>query len=107
MIRKKRMHFLKQFLTNKIRVAEFGITNCCSAKCTFCGIWKQKEKVIVSLEDGIKAIDKLAKLGVAHLTLTGGDPLFNPHIFDFVKHCTKKHIHTVRGSIRSVHTPGQ
>jgi MoaA/NifB/PqqE/SkfB family radical SAM enzyme len=94
MIRKKRANFVKLFLTNKIRVAEFGITNCCTARCTFCGIWKQKEKVIISKEDGIKAIDKLASLGVAHITLTGGDPIFNPNIFDFVKHCTQKHIHT-------------
>jgi MoaA/NifB/PqqE/SkfB family radical SAM enzyme len=95
MIRKKRAHFLKQYLTNKIRVAEFGITNCCTAKCTFCGIWKQKEKVVISLEDGIKAIDKMASLGVAHITMTGGDPLFNPHVYDFIKHCSKKHIHTL------------
>src|ERR1035437_3606131 len=95
MIRKKRAHFLKQFLTNKIRVAEFGITNCCTAKCTFCGIWKQKEKVVIDLESGIKAIDKLAELGVAHITLTGGDPLFNPHVYDFIKHCSEKHIHSL------------
>jgi MoaA/NifB/PqqE/SkfB family radical SAM enzyme len=95
MIRKKTANFLKKFLTNKIRVAEFGITNCCTAKCTFCGIWKQKEKVIIDRASGFKAIDKMAKLGVAHITLTGGDPLFNPHIFDFIKHCTLKHIHTL------------
>ena len=94
MIRKKRKHFLKQFLTNKIRVAEFGITNCCTAKCTFCGIWKQKEKRIVDRETGIKAIDKLAELGVAHITLTGGDPLLNPAVYDLVRHCSAKHIHT-------------
>jgi len=95
MIRKKTANFLKKFMTNKIRVAEFGITNCCTAKCTFCGIWKQKEKVIISRANGFKAIDKMAHLGVAHITLTGGDPLFNPHVFDFVRHCTLKHIHTL------------
>jgi MoaA/NifB/PqqE/SkfB family radical SAM enzyme len=95
MLKKKRANFIKQYLTSKIRVAEFGITNCCSTKCTFCGIWKQKQKVIIDKETGIKAIDKLAELGVAHITLTGGDPLFNPHVFDFVKYCTKKHIHSL------------
>jgi len=95
MIRKKRAHFLKQYLTNKIRVAEFGITNCCTAKCSFCGIWKQPKKVIIDLESGIKAIDKMAELGVAHITLTGGDPLFNPHVFEFIKHCSEKHIHSL------------
>lgn len=95
MIRKKRANFIKQFLMNRLRMAEFGITNCCSARCSFCGIWKQKEKVIVDRESGLKAIDKLAELGVAHITMTGGDPLFNPNIFDFVKHCTSKHIHTL------------
>lgn len=95
MIRQKRANFLKQYMSGKIRVAEFGITNCCTAKCTFCGIWKQKEKVVISKEDGIRAIDKLAQLGVAHITMTGGDPLFNPHVYDFIQHCTDKHIHTL------------
>ncbi len=95
MIRKKRALFLNHFLANKIRVAEFGITNCCSARCTFCGIWKQKEKVIIGREEGLKAIDKLSELGVAHITMTGGDPLFNPNIFEFISHCTSRHIHTL------------
>ncbi len=95
MILKKRKYFLKKFFEKKIRVAEFGITNCCTAKCTFCGIWKQKEKVVISREDGIRAIDKLAELGVAHITMTGGDPLFNPNVYDFIRHCTEKHIHSL------------
>ena len=28
----------------------------------------------------------MAHLGVAHITMTGGHPLFNPHVFDFIKH---------------------
>ena len=95
MIRKKRAHFLKQYITNKIRVAEFAITNSCTAKCSFCGIWKQHPKVMVNREQGLKAIDKLAELGVAHITMTGGDPLLNPHVYEFIQHCSEKHIHTL------------
>lgn len=92
---KKRDYFLKQYFSGKIRVAEFAITNRCTAKCGFCSIWKQPEKVTISLEQGIRAIDKLYELGAAHITLTGGEPLLNPAVFGIIKHCTSKKIHTL------------
>jgi MoaA/NifB/PqqE/SkfB family radical SAM enzyme len=90
----KHLHILKTFLTGSIRFAEFAITNVCISKCTFCAIWKQKPKVFVAKEKGLLAIDKLADLGVAHITLTGGEPLMHANIVDFVNKCTSRNIHT-------------
>ncbi len=89
----KHKHILKTFITSSIRFAEFAITNVCIAKCTFCDIWKQKVKVFVPEEKGLLAIDKLADIGVSHITLTGGEPLMHRNIVEFVKKCTSRNIH--------------
>jgi MoaA/NifB/PqqE/SkfB family radical SAM enzyme len=75
------------------KVAQFAVTNRCSSKCKICSIWKQKEKVSVSLEDGLNVIDKLAKMGVMQLTFTGGEPLANPHIYDFIQRANENQMY--------------
>lgn len=90
---KKKLHIAKNVLSNSIKVSEFSITNCCICKCSFCGIWKQKKKILVDANLAIKAIDKLAGFGVSHITLTGGEPLLHPSVVDFVRQCTNRNIH--------------
>ena len=89
----KHKHIVKTFVTGSLRVAEFAITNVCIAKCTFCDIWKQRPKVFIDKDKALLAIDKLADLGVSHITLTGGEPLMHPNIIAFVQKCTSRHIH--------------
>jgi MoaA/NifB/PqqE/SkfB family radical SAM enzyme len=89
----KHKHILRTFLTGSLRLAEFAITNVCIAKCTFCDIWKQKPKVFVAKEKALLAIDKLADLGVSHITLTGGEPLMHRNIIAFVSKCTSRNIY--------------
>lgn len=91
---KKTINIAKNLFNGSLKVCEFAVTNCCTCKCSFCGIWKQKKKVTVDFDKACKAIDKLSSLGVSHITLTGGEPLLHPRIIDLVKYCTKKNIHT-------------
>jgi len=38
-------NIFKNYLNERLKVAEFAITNACIAKCSFCEIWKQQPKV--------------------------------------------------------------
>ena len=89
----KTANIAKNLLTGKIRFAEFAVTNACIAKCSFCDIWKQRPKVFTDREKSLQVIDNLADMGVSHITLTGGEPLLHPHIVDFVRRCTERHVH--------------
>lgn len=91
----KKANIAKNFVNGSLKVCEFGLTNCCTCKCSFCGIWRQEKKVFVDFDKACLAIDKLREAGTSHITLTGGEPLLHPRIIDIVKYCTKKNIHTV------------
>ena len=82
-------NLIKNFLMGKLKVTEFAITNACIAKCSFCDIWKQQPKVFVDREKALAVIDRLADLGVVHITITGGEPLLHPHVVDFVRRATQ------------------
>lgn len=89
----KQRSAMKNFVTGDIRFAEFAVTNACVAKCSFCDIWKQRPKVFADRDKSLQVIDNLADMGISHITLTGGEPLLHPHIVEFVKRCTSRHVH--------------
>ena len=89
---RKRANIAKNYVTGKLRCAEFAITNACIAKCTFCDIWKQRPKVFTDKGKTLRAIDRLSELGVSHMTFTGGEPLLHPDIISFVERATSNRI---------------
>ncbi|MDR2097095.1 MAG: radical SAM protein [Spirochaetaceae bacterium] len=84
----KKRNLVKKFLAGRLKFTEFAITNACIAKCSFCDIWKQHPKIFVDREKALTAIDRLAGLGVGHLTITGGEPLLHPDVCAFVERAT-------------------
>ncbi|MDR0717998.1 MAG: radical SAM protein [Treponema sp.] len=86
-------NIIKNYFKNRLKTAEFAITNACIAKCSFCEIWKQQPKVFVDKENALAAIDKLADIGTVHVTITGGEPLMHPNITDFVERAASRNMH--------------
>jgi MoaA/NifB/PqqE/SkfB family radical SAM enzyme len=86
----KAINIARNYITGKIRFAEFAVTNVCIAKCSFCNIWKQQPKVFVDGKDALDAIDRMADLGVSHICFTGGEALMHPDIVAMVERATKR-----------------
>ncbi|MFA5333056.1 MAG: radical SAM protein [Candidatus Nanoarchaeia archaeon] len=84
-----KLNIALKYLSGKLKVCEFALTNICSCKCSFCGIWKQKPKVTVDTYKALKVIDKLDELGVGFVTLTGGEPLLHPDFDKIIAECNK------------------
>jgi MoaA/NifB/PqqE/SkfB family radical SAM enzyme len=57
----------------------------CNSKCSYCFIWKNQSEN-TPLEDLKRAIDQLAELGVAGISLTGGEPFLHPDLAEIVAH---------------------
>jgi len=85
-------HIAANYLKGRLKVAEFAVTNCCIAKCSFCDIWKQTPKIFTDKAKALAAIDKLADFGVSHMTLTGGEPLMHPDVIELVRRASRRKI---------------
>ena len=82
-----------KILNGRFKAVEFALTNVCIAKCAFCKIWKQKPKVFADSGKAKAAVERLADFGAAHLTLTGGEPLLHPDIFEIVRLASGRKMH--------------
>lgn len=94
MINAKTKHIASCYMSGKIRFAEFALTNTCISKCTFCSIWKQQPKVFVDKDKALKAINKMADLGVCHMCFTGGEASMHPDIVELIAEATKRNINS-------------
>ena len=68
----------------------YYITDKCNAKCEFCDIWKKGiissgEKINAKLEDVERNLIAGRKLGAKFVDFTGGEPLLNPDLPEFLK----------------------
>jgi MoaA/NifB/PqqE/SkfB family radical SAM enzyme len=90
----KKLSIINTVLKNNTKIAEFALTNVCTAKCNFCTIWKQKPKIFVDFDKSLRAITHLSKLGLRFITLTGGEPLLHPNLEQIIDHCSQHNIIT-------------
>lgn len=61
------------------------ITKKCNLKCVMCNVWKEKSSE-PSLEDIYRMIDRLDKLGVVSIQITGGEPFARKDIADILQY---------------------
>ncbi len=69
-------------------MSHFAISSWCNAKCVFCSYPDSRERVLVRLDDAIKAVNALRRLGVGIISLTGGEPFLNKDIFRIACHAS-------------------
>lgn len=69
----------------------FLITNSCNFNCKHCFVnaGKKLESELVD-EKKYEAIDKLCDLGVRKITFSGGEPLMNKNIFNYIEYAKNK-----------------
>ena len=61
----------------------------CNLSCGYCNEF-DKTSDPVPLESIVGSIDKLAELGTAVVTCSGGEPMMHPHLLDVIRHIRKR-----------------
>lgn len=77
------------FFRSRPVVCHFFATERCNLKCSYCSVFKNPRKE-ASLADTKKIIDRVAKLGVANFSITGGEPLLRKEIYDIINYACEK-----------------
>lgn len=77
------------FLPNKPVVCHFFVTERCNIKCPYCAVYKNPCKE-VDFESTKRMIDRVAKLGVANFSITGGEPLLRKDIYEIINYASTK-----------------
>ena len=85
---------LKSKLLGKPFYVHFYVTRQCNLKCRMCNVWKNKDKKNLSLEEIKIAANKIQKLGVSHVVITGGEPLIRKDLPEIISIFSKLNIST-------------
>jgi len=67
-------------------IAQFSVTNRCTAKCTYCyARYYAREHPELPTADALRVIDELTHAGARRISLVGGEPLVRADIADLVR----------------------
>jgi MoaA/NifB/PqqE/SkfB family radical SAM enzyme len=66
-------------------LVHYYITDKCNAKCEFCDIWKKSKGENAKLEDVSQNLAAARKSGAKFVDFTGGEPLLNPDLPEFLE----------------------
>lgn len=80
-------------LKDKPYFAHLTLTHRCNLKCRYCQITKGNPLEELSLEKTKEIIDILDNMGVAILSITGGEPLLRDDIYDMIDYSKSKNIY--------------
>jgi MoaA/NifB/PqqE/SkfB family radical SAM enzyme len=64
---------------------QYYVTNRCNSRCVFCSIWKELPKIDAVLPDVKRNLSEARQAGCRFVDFTGGEPLMNPRLDDFLK----------------------
>ena len=84
---------IRRFISkNKPFFAHFCITHRCNLRCDFCQIWKTNVPELDS-EKNKRIIDIIDKMGIAFLSITGGEPLLREEVYDIIDYAKSKKLY--------------
>ena len=84
------LKYARSFLfRNKPVVCHFFATERCNLRCPYCTVFNNPRPE-VDLESTKKIIDRIAKLGIANFSITGGEPLLRREIYDIINYAATK-----------------
>lgn len=85
---------IKSKFLKKPFYVHFYVKKQCNMKCRMCNVWKQKDKKLLSLEEVKIVANKIKKLGVSHVVITGGEPLIRKDIPQIISIFSKLNLST-------------
>src|SRR5437016_8832542 len=80
---------------NRPFMVMFETTLHCNMKCGYCAIWQNQQPEDRAVRDRVFArMDEAAEFGVFAWSFSGGEPLMNPHMPDFIEYAAGKGFYT-------------
>jgi MoaA/NifB/PqqE/SkfB family radical SAM enzyme len=70
----------------------FYVTQRCNLKCEYCQAWEKIDMPELGLRDTKRLIDILDEMGIAVLSLTGGEPLLREDICEIIEHAKRRRL---------------
>ncbi len=84
------LKYARSFLfRNKPVICHFFATERCNLRCPYCTVFT-KPRQEADWESTKKIIDRVAKMGVANFSITGGEPLLRREIYDIIDYSAAK-----------------
>ena len=76
---------------NRPFMVMFETTLHCNMKCGYCAIWQnQQPEEKATRERVFRRMDEAAEMGVFAWSMSGGEPLMNPNVPDYIEQASKK-----------------
>src|SRR6266478_4747603 len=80
---------------NRPFMVMFETTLHCNMKCGYCAIWQnQQPEDRAARARVLSRMDEAAQFGVFAWSFSGGEPLMNPHMPDYIEYATRKGFYT-------------
>ena len=80
---------------NRPFMVMFETTLHCNMKCGYCAIWQNQQPEDRAMRERVFArMDEAADFGVFAWSFSGGEPLMNPHVPDYIEYAAKKGFYT-------------
>lgn len=94
-IKKRAGYYFSRLLSYPLVIPEqayFSLTGRCNLKCKMCNVVRDSDssELELSTDECKKMINEIARLGIDHLVLSGGEPLMRQDLFELIGYASKR-----------------